>query len=52
MADGAFTHPGFFNFRFGTSKTWKGIAYKASILEREREREADISKNLIGPAVQ
>ena len=34
MADGAFTHPGFFNFRFGTSKTWKGIAYKASILEK------------------
>lgn len=50
MADGAFTHPGFFNFRFGTSKTWKGIAYKASILERERKE--DISNNMIGPAVQ
>ena len=50
MADGAFTHPGFFNFRFGTSNTWKGIAYKASILERERKE--DISKNMIGPAVQ
>lgn len=51
IADGGFTHPGFFNFRLGTSKMWKGIPYKASILNTRRKGTSrDIIVNLIGPA--
>lgn len=37
IAEGGFTHPGFFSFKLGTSKMWKGIPYKASILNTKRK---------------
>ena len=32
IADGCFTHPGLFSFRFGTSKTVNGILKIASMM--------------------
>lgn len=53
IADGGFSHPGFLNFRLGTSKMWKGIPYKASILNTRRKGTLrDIIVNLIGPALR
>ena len=53
IADGGFTHPGFFSFKLGTSKIWKGIPYKASILNTKRkDTMLYIKVIMIGPALR
>ena len=42
IAEGGFSHPGFFSFKLGTSKMWKGIPYKASILNTKRKENFGI----------
>lgn len=52
IAEGGFTHPGFFSFKLGTSKMWKGIPYKASILNTKRKgTQLYITVIMIGPAL-
>jgi len=53
IADGGFTHPGFLSFKLGTSKIWKGIPYKASILNTKRKGTLlYITVIMIGPALR
>lgn len=53
IADGGFTHPGFFSFKLGTSKIWKGNPYKASILNTKRKGTLlYITVIMIGPALR
>lgn len=52
IAEGGFSHPGFFSFKLGTSKMWKGIPYKASILNTKRKGKLwHITMIVIGPAL-